>query len=79
MSAGSAALAPKMVPTIAFVKGSSKMIKIMKGIERNTLTTAATNEWINRFSHMFPFDVKNNKRPKIIPRKNVANTETAVI
>ncbi len=39
---GIAALAPVIAPTITWVTGSNKTIKMIKGIERKTLTNNAT-------------------------------------
>jgi hypothetical protein len=67
------------VPTKNFVKGINNIIRIINGIDLKILTNAATNELIVLFSHIFPFAVKNNSKPRKIPIKNVASTEIPVI
>ncbi|GAA3319871.1 hypothetical protein GCM10020331_028580 [Ectobacillus funiculus] len=61
IKAGSAALAPRILPTSNFVNGISSTINIMKGIERNMFTNNPITVLTALFSHILPLLVKKTK------------------
>jgi hypothetical protein len=79
ISAGNAAFSPIIDPTMIFVKGINRTIKIMNGIDLKILTIALNTKLTGWFSHILPLEVKKSSSPRIAPRMKVATTDMALM
>src|SRR3954469_2470044 len=67
------------VPTISRVSGISATSRIMKGTDRNALTTAPSVRFTQRFSAIPPRSVATSARPSGSPATNEMRPDATVI